>query len=148
MIFLQLFYSVIEGLEIISSWTDSVTATKEYQLLCAAKQPESIVALYINADLVVAIESAILVEEAMKDLRENANAEFWKVFVGVKKKKKRILKLTSLHQGGQEGICTKSTFPQKWWNRLKITTELLLHSFCGQFHTATQGAPSGSQKIN
>lgn len=103
-IFLQLFDAVIDGLEVISMWPDSVASTNANQLLCAAKQPEFLVALYVtdklfsislplsrllqteNIDLVEAMESAVLVEEAMKDLRENAQTEFHKLFMKVEKK--------------------------------------------------------------
>ncbi|KAJ8875813.1 hypothetical protein PR048_023714 [Dryococelus australis] len=128
-IFLQLFDAVLKGLEIIFTWTDSVAVKNANQLLSAAKQPESLVALYVidkyfsislplsrvlqtkNIELVVAMESAALVEDFTKDLREKAHSESdIEVAIVVPR---------------QAGRQTQSTFPRKWLNRPTITTEQL-----------------------
>ncbi|CAI6362318.1 unnamed protein product [Macrosiphum euphorbiae] len=101
---MELFDAVIDGLSIISSWPDRESSSGAYQLLCAIKQPEFILATHLlakvfsislplskllqmqNIDLIEAMSLADNVSDVLKNIRNNADEDFKKLFLKVKEK--------------------------------------------------------------
>lgn len=102
--FMELFDAVIDGLSIISTWPDRESSSGAYQLLCAIKQPEFILATHLlakvfsislplskllqmqNIDLIEAMSLADNVSDVLKNIRNNADEDFKKLFLKVKEK--------------------------------------------------------------
>ncbi|XP_060845979.1 zinc finger MYM-type protein 1-like [Rhopalosiphum padi] len=102
--FMELFDAVIDGLPIISTWPDRESSSGAYQLLCAIKQPEFILATHLlakvfsislllskllqikNIDLIEAMSLADNVSDVLKNIKNNADEDFKKLFLKVKEK--------------------------------------------------------------
>jgi len=103
-IFLELFDAIVDSLSEICTWLDKGASSGAYQLLCAIRQPEFILATYIlghvlslslplskflqtkNIYLVKAIQTADNVVNIIKQLRLNDESEFKIIFNNVKSK--------------------------------------------------------------
>ena len=103
-IFLELFDAIVDSLSEVCTWLDKDAPPGAYQLLCAIRQPEFILATYIlghvlslslplskflqtkNIDLVEAIQTADNVVNIIKQLRLNDKNEFKIIFNNVKSK--------------------------------------------------------------
>jgi hypothetical protein len=101
--FMELFDTVVDEFS-ISMWPDKDSSSGAYQLLCAIKQPEFISATYLlakvfsislplskllqyqNIDLVEAMLLADNFSNVLKNIKNNANEEFEKIFMEVKEK--------------------------------------------------------------
>lgn len=103
-IFIELFDAIVDSLSEICTWLDKDASSGAYQLLCAIRQPEFILATYMlghvlslslplskflqtkNIDLVEAIQTADNVVNIIKQLRLNDESEFKIIFNNVKSK--------------------------------------------------------------
>jgi hypothetical protein len=103
-IFLELFDAIVDSLSDICAWLDKDALSGTYQLLCATRQPEFILATYIlghvlslslplskflqikNIDLVETIQTVDDVVNIIKQLRLNDKSEFKIIFNNVKSK--------------------------------------------------------------
>ncbi|KAE9542517.1 hypothetical protein AGLY_003378 [Aphis glycines] len=103
-IFLELFDAIVDSLSEICTWLDKDASSGAYQLPCAIRQPEFILATFIlghvlssslplskflqtkNIDLVEAVQTTDNVVNIIKQLRLNDESEFKIIFNKVKSK--------------------------------------------------------------
>jgi len=103
-IFHELFDAIVDSLLEVCTWIDKDASSRAYQLLCAIRQPEFILATYIpghvlslslplskflqtkNIDLVEAIQTVDNVINIIKQLRLNYKSKFKIIFNNVKSK--------------------------------------------------------------